>query len=139
MLKEILFGGNGSNDKLGDAGLLVLRVFSGLAMAFSHGLGKVQNPGQIIEGAGKMGIPMPMVSGWLAILAEFLGGILLAMGLLTRPAAFLIAFTMGVAAFVAHGSDPFGKKEMALLYLGIMVLFLCTGAGRFSLDRLIKK
>ena len=139
MIKDILFGGKGCSDKLGDFGLALLRVSAGIIMAVAHGLPKLQDPSKIIDGTTAMGFPLPTISGWLAIMAEFLGGILLALGLLTRPAAFFVAFTMGVAAFVAHGSDPFAKKEMALLYLVIMIMFLFTGAGRFSIDRLISK
>lgn len=139
MLKDILFGGAGCTGRLGDVGLLILRVFTGLTMAIGHGLGKVQSPDQIISGTEGMGFPVPTLFGWSAILSEFLGGILLALGLLTRPAAFFVGITMGVAAFVAHAADPFSTKEMALLYLGIMILFVCAGGGRFSIDRLISK
>lgn len=139
MLKELLFGGAGCVGKLGDFALLVLRVFTGISLAFAHGFGKVQNPEQIISGAEGMGFPVPILFGWSAILSEFLGGILLALGLLTRPAALFIGITMAVAAFVHHSADPFAKKELALLYLGVMILFLCTGGGQFSIDRLVRK
>ena len=39
-----------------------------------------------------------------------------------------------VAVFVQHAADPFGKKELALLYLVPALTLLFTGAGRFSLD-----
>ena len=79
----------------------------------------------------------------MAAIAEFVGGLLLAAGLLTRPAATLIGVTMLVAVTTAHRSDPFfggGKsKEMALLYLTFALIFLFTGPGRFSVDRLIAR
>jgi len=139
VIKELVFGGQGTSTKLGDAGLLILRVFAGAAMAFAHGLGKVQNPGKAIASADKLGFPVPEVMGWAATLSEFMGGLLLALGLLTRPSAFVLAVTMSVAAFMAHGSDPFQKKELALAYLSMYILLLCTGGGRFSIDALIKK
>ena len=46
---------------------------------------------------------------------------------------------MATAAFVRHAADPFRQKELALLFLATAFLFLCAGAGRFALDRLIKK
>ncbi len=134
-----MFGGAGAATKLGDAGLLVMRVFSGLAMAFGHGLGKVQDPDRAIGSASGLGFPAPTLFGWALILTEFLGGILLALGLLTRPSAFFIGFTMAVAAFMRHGADAFGKKELALMYLAIMLVFVLAGPGRFSLDKLISK
>lgn len=139
MIKDLMLGGQGATSKLGDTGLLILRVFVGLALALGHGLGKIQNPDGIIGGVRKMELPMPEVTGWLVILTELLGGLLLALGLLNRPAAFFIAITMGVAAFMVHGSDPFGKKELALAYLCAALLFLCTGGGRISIDSLIRK
>ncbi len=64
---------------------------------------------------------------------------MLALGLLTRPSAFLVSFTMAVAAFLQHASDPWSKKEMALLYLAIGVMFMLKGAGRFSADHVLRR
>lgn len=139
MIKDLVFGGQGSSSKLGDAGLLILRVFTGGAMAFGHGLAKIQNPDKAIKAASNIGIPLPEIMGWAANLSEFLGGILLALGLLTRPSACLIGITMAVAAFMIHGSDPFQKKELALIYLASCIVFVFNGAGRFSIDTLIRK
>ena len=71
-------------------------------------------------------------------LAEFAGGILLAIGLCTRPAAFFILCTMGVAAGIAHSDDPYRDKELALLFGAVAVMFLLAGSGRFSVDRLLR-
>lgn len=139
MLKEILFGGSGATTKLGDIGLLILRLFAGIAFTVAHGLVKVQNPGIAINSARSLNFPVHELFGWAAILSEFLGGILLALGLLTRPAALFIAGTMCVAAFMVHGNDGFKTQELALVYLSVMILFLCTGGGRFSVDSLIRK
>jgi putative oxidoreductase len=43
---------------------------------------------------------------------------------------------MGVAAFITHGEDPFGEKEMAVLYTIAFLTIFLTGSGRYSLDRL---
>ena len=68
--------------RLADAGLLLLRVFAGLSLAGAHGWSKVTNPSGIIKGAGDLGFPAPALFGWAAALSEFLGGLLLAIGLL---------------------------------------------------------
>ena len=73
------------------------------------------------------------------MLAEFLGGILLALGLFTRPAAFLIMSTMTVAAFGAHARDPWETKEKALLYLFVAIFFLLAGGGKFAIDRYFRR
>ncbi len=120
-------------------GILVFRVFIGLTMAFAHGLGKLPPPQMLIDGVQSMGFPLPIVFAWAAALSEFVGALLIAAGLFTRYAAGFLAFTMGVAAFVVHAQDTFDKKEMALLYLAACVLIMFVGAGRFSLDRIIRK
>lgn len=139
MIKDLFFGGAGCATKLGDAGLFVLRVFAGASMAIAHGLGKIQDPDKAISAARGLNFPVPVAFGWAAILSEFLCGLLLALGLLTRVSAFFIGVTMVVAAFLMHGSDPYKIKELALAYLAMMILFLCTGGGRFSVDALIRK
>ena len=63
----------------------------------------------------------------------------LAVGLLTRPAAFLIVATMAGAALKVHGGQGFGEQEMAWLYLVPALFFLLKGAGQWSLDRLVSK
>lgn len=82
---------------------------------------------------------MPAFMAWGATFAELGCGILLALGLFTRPAATLILFTMGVAFFGVHLNDPFGRQELALLYGFIALLFLLAGSGRFGVDTLIRK
>lgn len=138
-LKSLLFGGFETQNRIGDFGLLLLRLFTGLALSFAHGIGKVPPSEQFIQGVGDLGFPIPHVFAWCAAFAEFFGGMLLAIGLFTRPSAFLIAVTMGVAAFVVHAADPFQRKEMALLFLFIALAFLFMGSGRYGIDNLIRK
>ncbi len=138
-IKKLLFGGFETQNRLGDFGLLLLRLFTGLALSFAHGMGKVPPNEQFIQGVSNLGFPMPYFFAWCAAFAEFFGGMLLAIGLFTRPSAFLIAVTMGVAAFVAHAADPFQRKEMALLFFFIALAFLFMGSGRYGIDNLIRK
>lgn len=139
MVKDLLFGTYSEPRWAADLSLAVMRCFAGLAMALAHGLHKFPPSDGMIEAVGGLGFPFPWLFAWLAALTEFFGGILLALGLLTKPSAFLIAFTMVVAAFGRHAEDPFARKELALMYLVVMVFFMFRGGGRFSLDRLIKK
>jgi putative oxidoreductase len=136
--RRFLVGGS-INAAATDAGLLILRVYAGLALALAHGYGKLPPSPRFIEGVGALGFPLPLVFAWAAALAEFAGGILLALGLATRPAALFIAITMATAGFLAHASDPFNVKEKPLLFLAVAVLFLLAGAGRYSIDALLRK
>lgn len=120
-----------------DFWLLFLRVFGG-AFMITHGLPKMEK----LMAGGEISFYDPFGFGdtfalTLAVFAEVICASLLIIGLLTRPAAIFLVITMAVAAFMAHAGDPFGKKEMSLLYLLIYVTVLVTGAGRFSIDYLI--
>ena len=138
MVKHILFGGAAIESLSANVGLAILRVFAGLSIAFGHGLGKISPSEQFVANTGNLGFPMPEFFSWAAVGAEFGGGILLALGFLTRPASFFMGFTMLVAGFIRHAADPFGRKEKALLYLAIAVAFLLVGAGRYGVDAWIR-
>ncbi|MCB0357949.1 MAG: DoxX family protein [Bdellovibrionales bacterium] len=135
MINKFLFStGEHINHLTSHLGLLFLRLFAGLTMAFAHGVDKIPPHEQFIGFLDSMGFPVPFMFAWMAALAEFVGSLLVALGLLTRPAAFTVMTTMLVAAFMAHANDPFQKKEMALLYFFIFLLFFLVGPGKYSLD-----
>jgi putative oxidoreductase len=134
-LSPLLFGGDGGGSAVADVGLLVLRLFAGLSLAFAHGLGKLPPSERFVETAAGLGFPVPVFFAWAAGISEFFGGLLLALGLLTRPSVFFIACTMAVAAFGASAGDPYTDKEKALLFLAVALMFLIVGSGRYGLDR----
>ena len=134
-LKKTLFHA----DADANVGLLILRVFLGAAL-LTHGWGKMFGGlGGFIDGVAQMGFPAPTLLGFLAAFAESIGAILLAVGLLTRPAAFLIAATMAGAALKVHAGQGFAAQEMAWLYFVPALFFLLKGAGKWSLDALVAK
>lgn len=122
-----------------DALSLLLRVGFGLTLSLMHGLHKLQNPDAFLGSVATKGFPAPTLLGWAAMLSEFLGGLLLAIGLFTRPAATFIAGTLFVAAFKVHADDPFAKKELAFAYALIGLAFALAGPGRYALDTLIAR
>ena len=136
--RSFLFG-TGDTSRPVDVGLLLLRLGFGLALAFGHGLGKLPPSQGFIDTTAGLGFPLPTLFAWAAGLSEFVGGLLLALGLLTRPAGLFVAVTLGVAAFVQHAGDPFGDRELALAYFVVGLAFAVMGAGRYALDAAIRR
>lgn len=136
-LSSFLFGSRDTTSLPVELALLAARLYAGLAMALAHGVGKLPPSGRFVEGVAALGFPAPLAFAWAAALAESAGGILLAIGLLTRPAALAIAVTMAVAGFLQHAADPFRVKELAFFFLVTALVFAARGGGRFSVDRLV--
>ena len=120
--------------------LLLLRLIAGIAFVL-HGWGKIQAPFSWMPAEAPVHIPGFLL--FLAAVSEFCGGIAWIIGLLTPLASLGIGCTMTVAVYMHMivFKDPFvsmkaggGSYEPALVYLGIALLLLATGPGKFSLD-----
>ncbi len=133
-----------------DAGFapLVLRVPVGLTLA-AHGAQKLFAwfGGYGLEGTGQWMASIGLEPGYLMALlagsAEFFGGLALVLGLLTRPAAIVTAFTMLIAIFSVHISNGLfmanNGYEYALSLLAVTVALAVQGGGKFSIDNLLVK
>lgn len=123
-----------NNTTLHNIGLLLLRIgFGGIML--THGIPKLL---KMLSGDFSFGDPIGIgepASLVLAVLGEFLFPILVIVGFKTRLAAIPVIITMAVAAFIIHGADPFGTKEMAILYLIAFTAIALLGAGKYSVDR----
>lgn len=130
-----------------NAGLsaLILRVPLGLILA-AHGAQKLFGwfGGYGLEATGKWMTSIGFEPGYLMALmagsAEFFGGILLILGLLTRPAAFLTMFVMLMAMTVHLGNGLFVSNngyEFALILVASSLSLAFLGAGKYSLDKVL--
>jgi len=131
--------------KFSNFGLLLLRFTTGVGFVFIHGWPKITGGSELWAKAGtamsNYGITfVPVLWGFLAALSEFGGGILLILGLFTRPASAFMAFTM-FTAMVNHLSrhDPWARVIYPVEMLGIFLCLIFVGAGKYSLDNLIFK
>jgi putative oxidoreductase len=74
----------------------------------------------------------------LAALLELFGGLLILVGLFTRPVAFVLSGFMAVAYFMAHAPQGFfpivNNGELAVLYCFVFLYFVFAGPGALSLD-----
>jgi len=135
---------HGTNPLFLDFALLIGRVAIGLCFVV-HALGKLGIVGSgtmagFADWLGGLGVPMPQVQARLAMASELVGGLLLTLGLATRPAAFVLIITMSVAGIVGHRgagylitNDPPGA-EYTLNLAVFCVMFLLIGPGAISLD-----
>jgi len=118
----------------------VLRVIAGL-LFLSHGLQKLIGMFGGINGHGAT--PHIWSELWVAGLLETIGGVLIVVGLFTRPVAFVLCGEMAVAYFRAHFPRGFwpihNGGELAVLYCFLFLYLLAAGPGPISLDRLIRR
>lgn len=127
---------------------LVLRVPVGITL-FAHGAQKLFAwfGGYGLEGTGQWMASVGLEPGYLMALmagsAEFFGGIALLIGLLTRPAAVVVAFTMVVAIFSTHFSNGLFMSnngyEYALTLLAVSVALAVQGGGKLAVDNVLVK
>lgn len=121
-----------------DVALLLIRVGFGVLM-LTHGIPKFQ---MLFSGEAVQFLPLFGLSATasmaLAATAEVGGSILLIIGLGTRLAVIPLIFTMLVAVFVAHASDPLAVKEPAIHFLIVYFALLFAGSGRYSVDKRLK-
>ncbi len=127
---------------------LVLRLGIGLSMLIFHGWGKITGGPERWSGIGSnmsnLGITFaPTMWGFLAAAAESIGSMLLIVGLVTRPAATVLAITM-IVAMARHLGLPEGEPgagwkgashalELFVVYLTLVL----TGPGQYAADRML--
>ena len=127
---------------------LALRIPIGIIL-MAHGSQKLFGwfGGYGMQGTGQwmasIGLEPGVLMAFLAGSGEFFGGLFLLIGLLTRPAALVTAFTMIVAIFTVHIDNGLfmanNGYEFGLALLAATVSLLISGAGNLSIDRLLSR
>lgn len=133
-------------EKLSSPLLLAIRLYWGWQFV-QTGLGKLRHQPRIVDFFTSLNIPFPAFNAHFVSGLEFFGGILLILGLLSRPVSLLLTGSLFVAywtadheALVSIFSDP-GKFYNAdpFTFLFAALLILVFGPGLFSLDALIAR
>jgi putative oxidoreductase len=117
--------------------LSILRIMSGL-LFLQHGTGKY-----LSIPVGPMNNASPLTMSGAAGVIELIGGVLLILGLFTRPVAFIASGMCAVAYFYAHAPQGFfpilNRGELAALYSFVFLYLAVAGGGAWSLDKLWSK
>ncbi|WP_188129443.1 DoxX family protein [Rhizobium sp. RU20A] len=118
----------------------MLRVLAGLLLVV-HGTGKIVDPFAMVAMVEGLGFhPGEFWSPLLAV-TEFFGGILIALGLFTRPAAFAGAIVLAVTAYF-HGmvmDEGLTGMEKSLLWMMILLFFAVRGTTAYGIDRRLNR
>lgn len=132
----------GRGGELGaDLAALVLRLFVAFVLVYGT-QDNVFDRERMLEFRdflAEHGFPYPLASAHLSAYAQFATGLLLALGLLTRPAALVVVANFLVALFMVHLRLPFSANIAPLAMLVGGVYFALAGAPRWSLDAVVAR
>ena len=123
-------------DRYAEAGTLVLRLFFAFVLiygtqdnVFSH-----ERMLEFRDFVAANGFPYPLFSAYLSAYAQFICGMLIGVGLLTRLAAITMTINFIAALLMVHMQLPFASNISPLAMLFCAVFFLLHGPGPLSLD-----
>lgn len=118
--------------------LSVLRIIAAFLL-IAHGAQKLFG---FLAPPGMPTFP-PFSQMWVGGILEFFGGLLLLVGLFTRPVAFILSGMMAVAYFQMHAPGGFwplqNKGELAVIYCFVFLFLSVAGGGEWSVDRLLRR
>lgn len=125
--------------------LLAIRLIFGYRF-FTSGIGKFGNIDDVSSYFSELGIPFPEWNAYFVASAETIGGILLLLGLCTRPAALLLTLVMLTALGTAHVdaiknilNDPYNFAQQAPFSFLLACLFLFAfGPGKIAIDSIFE-
>jgi len=142
-MHHFLFGTSLNDNRILNLGWLLFRLHLGISIAIHAGWPKMNSlaaPGWFNDQVAGLGFSFPSPAFWatLASWGEFIGGIGIALGLLTRFNALQLSFQFFVIAFLWYDNpEPLsGMYFQNTLFMGFLLL-LFAGGGRYSLDHLI--
>lgn len=120
-----------------DVAMALLRIIFGALLIYHGSLKVFESFGKMAEELANRGWPLPYFQAFAATYIEFAGGVLLIVGLFTRPVALAVSVLFTIITFVFQAGDPFMKQEKPLMFLLVAALLFFTGPGRFSIDNIL--
>lgn len=127
--------------RFGDLALLTLRMITGgfLVWAMWPNISNAETMREVVGYFEANGFVTPAVFGPLSAWAQFLIGIALILGLLTRWAGLALAFNFTIGTIMVHWHDSFRDQWPALSLLFVGLLFAALGSGVVGVDRLFQE
>jgi len=130
---------------LPETSYFILRFSTGMMMCYYHGWSKITADvsrweklgSSLTQWIGSEILNIPL--GFMASFAESIGALFIAIGFLSRPAAFLLGFTMLVASSKKIGEVGIDGSELPLLFLMLSIVVLLKGSGKYSVDQYLFK
>ena len=118
--------------------LSVLRIVTALIF-MAHGTQKLFGFPVMPDG----GLPPAFSFFWVGGVLEFVGGLMILLGLFTRPVAFLLAGEMAVAYWMFHAPQSFypvlNGGDASILYCFVFLYLVFAGPGPWSLDAVLRQ
>ena len=114
--------------------LSVLRIMAGL-LIIQHGMAKIIGFPAVAAFANPQPLSLLGATGFI----ELIGGALLILGLLTRPAAFILSGEMAMAYFMVHAPMGFYPLSLAILFCFSCLYLWFAGGGAWSLSAIMKR
>jgi putative oxidoreductase len=136
-MKKLL--STGYTDASFNIATLLLRAALGILMFLDHGLSKLNKFSELEHSFFD---PLHIGHKWslvLVLFAEIVCALLLALGLFSRLAAFVLFIDLAVAVFFFHKGQPVAQFEIAIVYLVGYFAILLIGPGKYSVDGMTGK
>jgi putative oxidoreductase len=124
-----------------DAVILAIRLLSGAFVI--HGVwDNIIDPHRMVEFATFLttaGFPSPTIMAPLSVYAQFVSGVAVILGVLTRWAGLTLVVNFSVAVLMVHLSHSFREQWPAAVLVALGLLFATVGSGRFGVDRWLEQ
>lgn len=126
--------------KLDEPSIALLRIVAGAAL-ITHGWGKIQDPTAMSGFLESMGFWPGAFWSFMVAIAESIGGLLIAIGLFTRPAALmnLISMTVIIWFHWIFKEEGYGGAEKAILWWVMLFYFVVHGGQHYAVDKVMKR